>query len=140
MLIGSYQHNMDLKGRVTTPSKFREDLGDKFYVCKGLNSCLLVYSEQGFTALMEKVSEKAMSSAGDIQRFLLSGATEVEPDKQGRILIPQNLREHAGIEKEVTIIGVGTRAEMWNTEKLEEYNRVQQSEAEIKKAMMELGI
>lgn len=128
MLMGEYQHNMDLKGRVTVPSKFREDLGDKFYVSKGLDGCLFVLSCAQWERLVEKVSAIPMAQGKAIQRYFFSGAAEVEPDKQGRILIPQNLREHAGLEKDVTVIGAATRAEIWDTARWNEYNASQTDE------------
>ncbi len=129
MLMGEYQHNMDLKGRVTVPSKFREDLGDKFYVSKGLDGCLFVLSSQQWERLVEKVSAIPMAQGKAIQRYFFSGAAEVEPDKQGRILIPQNLRDHAGLEKDVTVIGAATRAEIWDTARWNAYNDSQTDEA-----------
>ena len=84
MLTGEYQHNMDLKGRVTVPSKFREDLGDKFYVCKGLDGCLFLLSQAQWDKLVEKVSAIPLAQGKGIQRYFFSGAAEVEPDKQGR--------------------------------------------------------
>ena len=113
MLTGEYQHNMDLKGRVTVPSKFREDLGDTFYVCKGLDGCLFLLSRQQWDKLVEKVSAIPLAQGKGIQRYFFSGAAEVEPDKQGRILIPQNLRDFIQVEKEVMVIGSDNRCEIW---------------------------
>ena len=129
MLTGEYQHNMDLKGRVTVPSKFREDLGDKFYVCKGLDGCLFLLSQAQLDKLGEKVSAIPLAQGKGIQRYFFSGAAEVEPDKQGRILIPQSLREHAGLEKDVTVIGAAVRAEIWDTARWNAYNESQTDEA-----------
>lgn len=129
MLTGEYQHNMDLKGRVTIPSKFREDLGDKFYVCKGLDGCLFILSETQWQEFYEKLAAMPMSQAKGVQRYFFSGAAEVEPDKQGRILIPQSLRTHAELEKEITVIGTGKRAEIWNTEKWTSYSSEQTEES-----------
>ncbi len=123
MLTGEYQHNMDLKGRVTVPSKFREDLGDTFYVCKGLDGCLFVLSRAQWDNLVEKVGAFPWRRARPSSGIFFSGAAEVEPDKQGRILIPQNLREHAGLEKDVTVIGAAVRAEIWDTARWNAYNR-----------------
>ncbi len=128
MLMGEYQHNMDLKGRVTIPSKFREDLGDKFYVSRGLDGCLFVLSCAQWDRLVEKVAAIPMAQGKAIQRYFFSGAAEVEPDKQGRILLPQNLREHAGLTKDVTVIGAATRAEIWDTQRWNEYNAGQTDE------------
>ena len=129
MLTGEYQHNMDQKGRVTVPSKFREDLGDTFYVCKGLDGCLFVLSRAQWDNLVEKVGSLPLAQGKAIQRFLFSGAAEVEPDKQGRILIPQSLRDHAGLEKDVTVIGAAVRAEIWDTQRWNDYNASQTDEA-----------
>ena len=115
MLIGQYQHNIDAKNRVIVPAKFREDLGERFYVTKGLDGCLFVLSEEGWKRLQDKIVAMPMSKARQLQRFFFSGAAEVEPDKQGRILIPQPLRDYASIEKDVTFIGTGDRAEKIRT-------------------------
>ncbi len=122
MLIGEYQHNIDPKGRVIVPSRFREDLGEHFYVTKGLDGCLFVLSADGWRSLQEKVSAMPVSKARGLQRFFFSGAVEAEPDKQGRILIPQNLRAYASLERDVTFIGTSSRAEIWNTSKWNEFN------------------
>ncbi len=128
MLTGEYQHNMDPKGRVTMPSKFREDLGDKFYVCKGLDGCLFVLSCAQWDKLVEKVSAIPLAQGKGIQRYFFSGAAQVEPDKQGRILIPPKLRQHAGLEKDVTVIGAAVRAEIWDTARWEAYTESQTDE------------
>ncbi len=122
MLIGQYQHNIDVKNRVIVPAKFREDLGERFYVTKGLDGCLFVLSEEGWNKLQDKIVAMPMSKARQLQRFFFSGAAEVEPDKQGRILIPQPLRDYASIEKDVTFIGTGDRAEIWSTERWTQFN------------------
>lgn len=134
MLMGEYQHNMDAKGRVTIPSKFREDLGEKFYVCKGLDGCLFVLSAEQWESFTGKLAAMPVSQGRPIQRFFFSGASEVEPDKQGRILLPPNLREHAGLEKDVTVIGSAVRAEIWDTEKWKAYQDAQTEES-IEEAM-----
>ena len=139
MLMGEYQHNMDVKGRVTMPSKFKDALGDKFIVCKGLDSCLFVMPEKNFQTMIEKV-DGPMGETTDIKRYFLSGASEVEPDKQGRILIPTNLREFSNLEKEVTITGVGDHAEIWRTERWSAYQNETQQEAQVKTKMIEMKI
>ena len=137
MLIGEYQHNIDAKSRVIVPAKFREDLGKRFYVTKGLDGCLFVLSAQGWEQLREKIAAMPISKSRSLQRFFFAGAAEVEPDKQGRILIPQNLREYAGLEKDVTIVGASARAEIWSTEN---WNRVNSelTQENIAEAMDEL--
>ncbi|MFU0833003.1 MAG: Transcriptional regulator MraZ [Oscillospiraceae bacterium] len=116
MLIGEFQHTIDQKGRVIVPARFREDLGDHFYVTKGLDGCLFVLSPKEWNRLQEKVSAMPISKARGLQRFFFSGAVEVQPDRQGRILLPQTLRKYASLEKDVTFIGASNRAEIWNTD------------------------
>lgn len=115
MLIGEYQHTIDLKGRVIVPARFREDLGDDFYVTKGLDGCLFVLSPKEWDRLQEKISTMPISKARGLQRFFFSGAVEAQPDRQGRVLLPQTLRDYAHLEKDVTFIGASSRAEIWDT-------------------------
>lgn len=117
MFIGEYFHSIDLKGRVSVPARFRDDLGSCFYLTKGLDGCLFVLPASEWDRLEQKISAMPVSKARGLQRFFFAGAAEVSPDKQGRILIPQNLREYAGLEKDVTIIGAAARAEIWSTQK-----------------------
>ena len=137
MLIGEYQHTIDAKNRVIVPAKFREDLGSLFYITKGLDGCLFVLSRKGWEQLQAKIDALPLSKSRGLQRFFFAGAAEAEPDKQGRILIPQNLREYAELEKDVTFIGTSTRAEIWSTEK---WNRMNEelTEASIVEVMDEL--
>ncbi|MVB10587.1 Transcriptional regulator MraZ [Caprobacter fermentans] len=122
MLIGEYQHSIDLKGRVIVPARFREDLGDNFYVTKGLDGCLFVLSPSEWNRLQEKISAMPISKARGLQRFFFSGAVEAQPDRQGRVLLPQTLRDYAGLEKDVTFIGASSRAEIWDTERWTSFN------------------
>lgn len=133
MLIGEYQHNIDPKGRVIVPSKFREDLGDCFYITKGLDGCLFVLSPEGWNSLQGKISSMPLSKARGLQRFFFAGAVEAVPDKQGRILIPQSLRAYAGLTKEITFIGASSRAEIWDSAKWSAFNTslTQESIAEV---------
>lgn len=134
MLIGEYQHNVDVKGRVIVPAKFREDLGSHFYITKGLDGCLFVLSSQEWKRLTDKIQAMPISKARGLQRFFFSGAAEVEPDKQGRILVPQQLREYAGLERDVTFIGTSTRAELWDSDKWRRFNN-ELTEQSIEEAM-----
>ena len=122
MLIGEYQHNIDAKGRVAVPTKFRDDLGLRFYVTKGLDGCLFVLQQSEWEKLEDKIRQMPISKARTIQRFFFSGAAEVQPDKQGRILVPQPLREHASLSKEVTFIGTANRVEIWDSAKWTSFN------------------
>lgn len=121
MYSGEFRHNMDPKGRVTVPSRFREELGERFYVSRGLDGCLFLLSAQQWQELAEKISALPLAQSRKMQRYFFSGAAEVEPDKQGRILIPPNLRELAGLEKDVSVIGAATRAEIWDTQRWQDY-------------------
>ncbi len=124
MFYGEFQHTVDPKGRVIVPSTFREELGEKFILTKGLDDCLFVYSKTEWSNLEAKLKTLPLSSkdARAFVRFFFSGATECEVDKQGRILIPQNLRSYAGLEKDIYIIGVSTRVEVWGKARWETYN------------------
>ena len=114
MLIGEYQHSLDTKGRVNFPAKLREDLGETFILSKGLGDpCLFVYSQQEWDKLTEKLNSLPLSKARALQRFLFAGATQVQPDKQGRILIPQNLRQYAGLQKDLVIVGASWDQDQW---------------------------
>jgi len=117
MLIGEFQHNIDPRGRINVPSKFKLDLGDRFIVTKGLDNCLFAYSLDEWSRLEEKIKALPLARSRDLQRFLFSGATEVEMDKQGRVLIPGNLRTYASLEKDVMVIGASVRAEIWDKDK-----------------------
>ena len=119
MLIGEYQHALDPKGRVNFPVRLRESLGATFIVTKGLDNCLYVYSMEEWKVLEDKIRALPMSKSRNLQRFFFAGAVEVEPDKQGRVLIPSNLREYAGLTKDVTIIGASVRAEIWDSQRYE---------------------
>ncbi len=118
MLIGEYEHSLDTKGRIIMPAKLRQDMGDKFIITKGLDGCLFGFSQNEWLNFEAKLKALPLSdkNARNFVRFFLSGATECELDKQGRFLLPQNLRVAASLEKDAVIIGVGTRVEIWNKE------------------------
>lgn len=122
MLMGTYTHNMDVKGRMNFSTKLREILGDVFIITKGLDGCLFVYSTEGFEELADKIRQVPLSKGRELQRFFMAGACEVEADKQGRILIPQTLRDYAGLEKDIIVIGASTRAEIWDKAKWDKFN------------------
>ncbi len=143
MFIGEYEHSVDAKGRVIMPAKLREDIGEKFIVTKGLDGCLFAYSETEWNNFEEKLKTLPLTNknARDFVRFFLSGAVECEIDKQGRFLIPNNLRQYAVLEKEIIIIGVGTRIEIWNKEEWKKYSSDENISAdEIAENMTMLGI
>lgn len=143
MLIGEFEHSLDAKGRLIMPAKLRDSIGEKFVVTKGLDGCLFAFSLTEWTNFEDKLKTLPLSNKNsrEFTRFFLSGATECEIDKQGRFLIPSNLREVAGLEKEVVIIGVGTRIEIWNLEKWKAYNSTDNMSVEdIAENMTMLGI
>ena len=119
MLIGEYHHNIDDKGRLTIPSKFREEIGDKFIVTRGLDNCLFVYSLVEWEKIVSKLKTLPFTKkdARTFTRFFLSGATLCEFDKQGRINLANSLISYAGIQKECAIIGVNDRLEVWALDK-----------------------
>ena len=142
MLIGEYEHSLDAKGRLIMPAKLREDIGEKFIVTKGLDGSLFGFSQNEWNNFQEKLKSLPLTNknARDFVRLFLSGAIECELDKQGRFLLTGNLREYAHLEKEVAIIGVGTRIEIWNKDKWKEYNSEENISAdEIAENMTMLG-
>ena len=142
MLIGEFVHSLDAKGRLIMPAKLREDIGERFVVTKGLDGCLFAFSLTEWTNFEEKLKTLPLSNKNsrEFTRFFLSGATECEIDKQGRFLIPNNLRQVANLEKEVIIIGVGTRIEIWNKDKWKTYSNDSISVEDIAENMTMLGI
>ena len=140
-LMGTYHHNIDAKGRMSFPTKLRDLLGGEFYVTKCINQkCLTIYSKSEWEKLANKIAELPDSMGGlDIKRWLFSGAGELVPDKQGRVLIPSDLREFAGLKKDVVVIGLDDKAEIWDKELWD----AQQSNMDMSAmlaAMQQLGI
>lgn len=122
MFMGEYNHTIDAKGRLIVPAKFREILGDNFIVTKGLDGCLFVYPNDEWTRFEEKLKSLPLTNknARQFTRFFLAGAAACEVDKQGRILLPQVLREFASLEKDVVFVGVASRIEIWSRERWDE--------------------
>lgn len=117
MLIGEYSCNLDVKGRLNFPARLREDLGDRFLIAKGLGEkCLFVYSLTEWQNIENKIEALPFSTATRLQRTFSSSACEVEPDKQGRVVIPANLREYGEIEKEIVVIGASNHCEIWRAD------------------------
>lgn len=139
MLIGEYEYNLDVKGRVNFPAKLREDLSNRFVIAKGLgDNCLAVYSLEEWQNVEQKIKALPLSKARNLQRFFFASACEVEPDKQGRIVIPANLREYGELEKEVMIIGASNHCEIWSKPNWDKLCAELDSDA-ISQAMDELG-
>ena len=138
MFMGEYNHSIDAKGRLIVPSKFREQLGSEFVVTKGLDGCLFVYSHEEWQRIEESLREKPLTSRKFL-RFFFAGAATCEVDKQGRINLPANLREYAGIDKEVVSVGVFSRVEIWSKERYQENSDFDDMD-EIAEHMADLGI
>ncbi|MGO5075847.1 division/cell wall cluster transcriptional repressor MraZ [Clostridium sporogenes] len=142
MFIGEYNHSLDTKNRIIIPAKFREELGKNFVLTKGLDGCLYVYPKSQWEVLQKKLETLPLTNknARAFVRFFFSGAHELEIDKQGRTLIPQNLLEYGQIQKEIVSIGVSNRIEIWSKDKWDEYNNSNIDYDNIAEQMSELGI
>ena len=143
MLLGEYEHTLDIKGRLAMPAKLREALGNKFIITKGLDGCLFVYDMEEWHKVEAKLAALPMSrkTARDFTRFLFGGACEGECDKHGRVLLPANLRRHAGLEKDAVIVGVGSRAEIWDAQRWAAYNEESSEDVnELAEQLADLGI
>ena len=116
MFMGEFQHQLDAKGRMIVPAKFREELTEHFVITRGLDKCLFGYTLTEWAAIEEKLKGLPLTrrDARKFMRMFFSGAVEVEMDKQGRINIPKHLMEYAGLSKEATVIGVSSRIEIWD--------------------------
>lgn len=141
MFMGEYSHNIDAKNRLIMPAKFREQLGDKFVATKGLDGCLFVYPISEWETIESKFREIPLTTkdARKFSRFFFAGAAECEIDKQGRVLIPGVLKEYAGLEKDVVLVGVLNRIEIWAKDKWLEDNTYDDMD-EIAEHMAELGL
>ncbi|GGM20542.1 transcriptional regulator MraZ [Paraliobacillus quinghaiensis] len=141
MFMGEYKHNIDAKGRIIVPAKFREDLGEIFVITRGLDQCLFAYPMNEWRLLEEKLKKLPLTKkdARAFTRFFFSGAVECEVDKQGRINIPAALRKYAVIDKECAVIGVSNRVEIWSNEAWSGYvTESEESFAEIAENMMDI--
>lgn len=143
MFMGEYQHNIDTKGRMIVPAKFRDDLGERFIVTRGLDTCLFVYPMDEWKILEQKLKKLPLTKkdARAFTRFFFSGAIECEVDKQGRINIPQPLRTYASLDKECVVIGVSNRLEVWQADLWNAYMvESEESFAEIAENLLDFDI
>lgn len=134
MFMGEHHHNIDDKGRIIIPSRFRESLGKTFVITRGMDECLFVYPMEEWQLLEKKMENLPFTKkdARAFTRFFFSGASECELDKQGRSIIPATLRQYAGLSKECVVIGVSARVEIWSKENWERYfSASQESFSEI---------
>lgn len=123
MFIGEYHHSIDDKGRLIIPSKFREELGEKFIITRGIENCLFAYSKESWNKIVNKLETLPFTKkdARQFVRFFLSGASEAEFDKQGRINVTSPLVTYANIKKECVVIGAGERIEIWSKESWDDF-------------------
>lgn len=143
MFMGEYQHSLDAKGRLIIPAKFRDELGESGVITRGLDNCLFLFPQEEWGVLEAKLKTLPLTKADARQfvRFFFSGATEAELDKQGRIIVPQNLREYGQLDKEATIIGVSNRVEIWSRSRWDSYmDEAENSYETIAENIVELGI
>lgn len=143
MFIGEYIHTLDTKKRLAIPSRFRKELGKKGVITKGLDNCLILYPQKEWEKIAEKLGSlpTTQSDARSFARVMLSGAMEVKIDNLGRILIPDYLKEYASFKKEVAIIGLFNRIEIWSLENWKEYKKkAEVSVEDVAEKLKELGI
>jgi MraZ protein len=126
MFLGEFQHSLDTKGRVILPARYRDQLAEGAYVTKGRGGCLSVFTPEDFEDVASQVREQSKRGAKELNaaRVFFSGALEVRPDKQGRVALPQNLREYAGLTRDVVVAGVFSRIEIWDRDRWLELDRV----------------
>jgi MraZ protein len=143
MILGEHRHNIDEKGRMAIPAKFRAHLSGGAIVTRGLDSCLFIFSATEWEKLVQKITALPLAQANSraFTRLMLAGATDVEPDAQGRVLIPDYLREYAGLKKQVVVTGLYNRIEVWDEAGWNEYKEKTEAESdEIAEQLGELGI
>lgn len=143
MFIGEYHHSIDEKGRVAVPVKFREQLRKGSVVTKGLDTCLVLYPIEEWEQLASKLSKLPISQSNTraFSRFVLSGAMDVDLDKQGRVVVPDYLREYAHLQKKAVIVGLYNRVEIWDEEQWQQYRQKTEKESiEIAEKLGEMAI
>ncbi|WP_395150017.1 division/cell wall cluster transcriptional repressor MraZ [uncultured Allofournierella sp.] len=139
MFMGEYNYTMDEKGRLNLPPRFREQLEQGMVLTRWMDQCLVLFPQQEWERICQKLQSRSMVKTRDLQRFLFALASEAAVDKQGRILVSPALRSHAGLQKDVTLIGVGTHAELWDTKTWHE-RQAEFGTQELEAAMEELEL
>ena len=143
MFIGEYYYNLDAKGRMAIPSKIRNQVGETLIITRGLDSCLFLYEKKDWEQLAEKIKNLPLSQANSraFARLMLAGAMEVAIDGQGRILIPDYLRNYADLKKKIVLVGVYDRVEIWDEDNWNTYkNKTERESSEIAEKLSQLGI
>lgn len=136
-MTGEFQHNLDSKGRLSIPARMREELGNVFYVTLSMDKCLSAYSAESWQAFTDRVDEMPYVKQRKM-RPLFAYAAKCELDAQGRILLPQNLRDYAGLTKNVTVVGCNNHAEFWDSDSWTEINKIETTPENIAAVMEEL--
>jgi MraZ protein len=142
MFLGKYAHTLDEKGRLTLPAKFRARLVDGLVLTSGIEKCLVVYPMEAFQPLFEKVSALSMAdlNANILRRKLFEYASDIVPDKQNRVLLPQELRDYAGISSEAIVVGVGKWIEIWGPDGWKAQQALIAAQSENLEALVKLGV
>src|SRR3989344_1656944 len=142
MFIGEYEHNLDEKKRVSLPKSFRSALGKRVVMTRGLDNCLFVYSRKDWEKAAAKLQELSFAQADTrgFNRFILSGAAEVDVDSAGRVLIPDHQKEFAGLKKNVVFAGVSDRVEVWDKDRWNTYkSRIEKQADALAEKLGEIG-
>ena len=137
-LFGQYKHSIDSKSRLIVPAKLREELGECFYITVAPDPCLTIFTKAEWEKVLERVNEIPLTEAGNL-RYFLAKAWQCEPDKQGRFILPEYLRNYADIREDVIFLGLGGRGELWAAERYEAQEAEHLSPAAIRAALKELG-
>ena len=138
-MYGEYEHSIDAKGRMFLPAKFRQELGERVYITRGLDNCVCIYPVEEWNKFTEKLNTLPLTRARHVKRILCASAVDVDVDCQGRVMVPLALRNEANLGKTVIVIGVGEKAEIWNIENYKKYTE-SISDEEIEKDLIELGM
>jgi MraZ protein len=138
MLIGGSKHNIDTKGRMFFPARFKEDLWEDITICRGVEKCLMLFSPEEWKLFSDRIKSQPFSVSSQLQRYFFSTAAQCSVDSQGRLLLPQPLRDYAGLKKDVWVVGTQNRAEIWD---LDEWNRAQDAltNEDVKALMDKIG-
>ena len=142
MFLGEYQHSLDAKGRVILPARYRDQLADGAFLTKGRGGCLSVYTPEEFESVASQVREQSKRGARELNaaRVFFGGAIDVAPDRQGRVAIPPTLREYAGLEHDVVVVGLYSRIEIWDRERWLELDRAGEQALAESDQLPEFGI
>ncbi|OGY39785.1 MAG: cell division/cell wall cluster transcriptional repressor MraZ [Candidatus Brennerbacteria bacterium RIFOXYC1_FULL_41_11] len=143
MFIGEFQHNIDQKGRMAIPVKFRDELTNGAVVTRGIDKCLFIFTKSEWNALAEKISKLPLvqSNSRAFARLMFAGAIDVEIDKQGRVLVSDYLRKYAGLSKQVVVAGVFNRLEVWDKSSWQDYKmKTEKESGDIAEKLSELGV